>query len=41
MVQKFYLTYKNLSDQAKSGWPKIVDYKTVLQAKEANLVSSL
>ena len=38
--KKFHLWYKNLDNQVKSGGPKRVDCKTVLQTIEANQLSS-
>ena len=36
LFQKFHLGYKNVDDQARSGWPKIVDSETTFQAIVAN-----
>ena len=41
MVQEILLGLKNLDDQARSGRPKSVDSKAVLQAIEENMVSNI
>ena len=38
--KKFYLGYKNLNDQARSSWPKIMDFKALVQTIETHLVNS-
>ena len=39
--KEFCLSYKNLDDQAKSGMPKTVFFKAMLQAVDVNLASSI
>ena len=36
--KKFHLSCKNVTDQAKSGWSKIMESEVVLQVIEANPV---
>ena len=39
LLKKFYMGRKNFNDQARFGNPKIVSFKTVLQAIETNWMS--
>ena len=39
-VKKFHSNNKNLDDLTRSGWPKTMDSKAMIQAIEANPVSS-